>query len=174
MRKTAAAAFVSLASAAVVPSCFAPSPEANPEDVERDDIATVASGACGARTPDDALALFSGPNGPNARRPAEGTELVLDGVPRGRNVCTGRGCSFECCDEPCGGEPDCTYALAVDEFNSVCLAHASFTCGGSDCSPYCAPFSLEPKRRYRFVGAVRYDAVRRPTLVLTSYCRVDG
>lgn len=168
VRKTCIALGVSLASA-----CFVPSKEAHPDNVERDDIPTVASGACGTAPPVDPATYFSGPNVANAVKPPAGTELVFEGVPRGRGLCAQKGCSFECCDNACGSEKDCPYALSVDEYNHVCLTHPDFTCGGSDCSFFCKPFSDEPRRRYRFVGLVRYDEATRPILDVTRFCRAD-
>lgn len=168
MRKLGIALVVSIAAA-----CFVPSKEPHPDNVEREDIATAASGACGAATPVDPATFFSGPYTASKTRPAPGTELAFDGVPRGRSLCTQKGCSFECCDNACGYEKACPYALEIDKYNHVCLTHADFACGGSDCSMYCTPFSDEPKNRYRFVGLVRYDDGQRPILDVTRYCRVD-
>jgi hypothetical protein len=166
--KSSIALGVSVASA-----CSVPSKEPHPENVEREDIATTASGACGTATPIDPATFFSGPYRASKTRPAEGTELAFEGVPRGLGLCTQKGCSFECCDNSCGFDRACAYALPIDRYNHVCLAHADFRCGGTDCSFYCAPFSDEPTRRYRFVGAIRYDEGLRPILDVARFCRVE-
>jgi hypothetical protein len=157
----------------VASACFVPSKEAHPDNVEREDIATAASGACGATVPVDPATFFSGPYTASKMRPPAGTELAFEGVPRGRGLCAQKGCSFDCCDNPCGFEKECPYALPIDRYNHVCLAHAEFRCGGSDCSFFCAPFGDEPQRRYRFVGAIRYDEAERPILDVARFCRVE-
>lgn len=60
-----------------------------------------------------------------------------------------------------------------DPYNEICLEHSSFACGGTDCSPFCEPFSHAPKERYRFVGRVEYDELslgKRPFLHVEKFC----
>lgn len=140
------------------------------------DVETTAAAAC---APDDEVpaldptTLFAGPREPSPTRPERGSRVAFEGVPQANILCSQRGCEFECCDNGCGSNAECTYALHVDAVNQVCLDEASFECGGTDCSPYCVPFSQSPKRRYRFVGTIDYrDGTlgTPPVLRIERYC----
>lgn len=155
-------ALLAVSGLSVLSACalFGPSKEEHPRDVETASAPKVSSGSCEG---DDAPTLatssfFVGPHEPSAARPASGSVVAFEGIPRANMMCSQRGCEFECCDNGCGAEPECEYVIgdANDRFNQVCLSHSSFACGGSDCSPFCEPFSHAPKQKYRFVGRVEY------------------
>jgi hypothetical protein len=148
------------------------SKEHNDKDVESDAVPRLAPGRCDDAAVVAATSLFDASFEPSPDRPPEGSRVALEGIPRAVLACTQLGCSWECCDNGCGSSPECTYDLPVGAGTSVCLAGAGLTCGGTDCSPYCTPFSTAPKRRYRFVGTLRYRA-RETFLDLETYCRID-
>lgn len=156
---------------------FGPSKEEHPRDVETSSAPKISGGACEG---DDAPTLapssfFAGPYEPSSSRPAIGSIVAFEGIPRANMMCTQKGCEFECCNNSCGAELDCEYVLRDqnDQFNEVCLSHASFACGGSDCSPFCEPFSHAPHQKYRFVGRVEYrekSLGQKPILRIEKFC----
>jgi hypothetical protein len=172
--------FARFLAVAMLSSCalFGPSKEDHPRDVETSSVPKTTSGACeGDSAPTLAPStFFVGPYQPSETRPAFGSIVAFEGTPRANMMCSQRGCEFECCDNGCGAEPECEYVLRdeTDQFNEVCLAHPSFACGGSDCSPFCEPFSHAPKQRYRFVGRIEYrenDVKRTPILRIERFCQ---
>jgi hypothetical protein len=153
---------------------FGPSLEEHPRDGETTSAPATNNGTC---LNDEATTLapstlFSAPHRASEDRPAVGSLIAFEGIPQARLVCTQLGCQFECCDNKCGADQECPYVLRdeADPTNEVCLAHSSFACGGSDCSPFCEPFSHAPKQRYRFVGRVDY---RQQSLGQTPILRID-
>lgn len=151
-----------------------PSKEENPRNVESANAPKTSDGACEG---DDAPTLapatfFAGPYEASKTRPAAGTFVAFEGIPRAQLICTQKGCNSECCDNSCGYESDCAYVLRDDNdrFNEICLEHSTFNCGGTDCSPFCEPFSSSPKQRYRFVGHIDY---REQSLGQTPLLRIE-
>ncbi len=147
--------------------------EHNPRDRELADIPPVSSGDCDGPELLSAGDLYVGPYELSPDRPAGGTSAAFEGRPEPMLICTELGCAWECCDNSCGTDPECAYFLRVDEYNELCLSSPEFDCGGTDCSPWCQPFSTSPRHDYRFTGTLRYDAMGA-TLEVASYCRVDG
>lgn len=166
--RTAAFLLVGLSACAL----FGPSKEEDPRDVEKGDAPKVMAGACdGDQAPTLApSSFFAGPHEASRERPAIGALVAFEGIPRAQIVCSQRGCEFECCDNGCGADTECAYTLGDDAGNEVCLAHDSFACGGTDCSPFCEPFSSSPKQRYRFVGHIDY---REQSLGQTPLLRIE-
>ena len=146
--------------------------EHNPKDRELDDVPLLSSGACDGPEVVPLHTLYVGPYELSPERPDAGSSVAFQGTPRPMLICTELGCSWECCENSCGYDPDCAYFLRVDEYNEVCLASPDFACGGTDCSPWCQPFSTSPRFGYRFTGTITYD-IMRATLQVDSYCRVD-
>jgi len=146
--------------------------EHNPRDREISDIPSASSGACDGPALVSAGDLYAGPYELSPDRPGEGTSAAFEGRPEPMLICTELGCPWECCDNSCGTDRDCAYFLRVDDYNELCLSSPDFDCGGTDCSPWCQPFSTSPRHDYRFTGTLRYDAMRA-TLDVASYCRID-
>lgn len=170
MRFAGFLAVLALTSCALV----GPSKEDHPRDVETSSAPKVTAGACEG---DDAQTLapstfFDGPFKPSDTRPAAGSIVAFEGIPQAQLICTQLGCNSECCDNSCGFDRDCPYVLRDenDRSNEVCLSHDSFACGGTDCSPFCEPFSHAPKQRYRFVGHIDY---REQSLGQTPILRIE-
>ncbi|MCA9588453.1 MAG: hypothetical protein KC657_24215 [Myxococcales bacterium] len=152
-----------------------PTKEAHPEDVEKP-APSAADGSCDGVPVVAAASLFGGPYQlvDEGARPAEGSRVAFEGAPQGIAMCSQKGCAFECCDNACGAATDCPYALTVGKYNRVCLSNAAFTCGGTDCSGYCTPFSTRAQSSYRFVGTVRYPkgTLGGAVLEVTGYCKL--
>jgi hypothetical protein len=152
-------------------------PSEHPRDVEQESIPAVSSGECAGPEPTDQASLFEGAYELSDDIPESGTRVTLVGRPMGVLICTQLGCASSCCDNSCGYSPDCPYSLRVGENNEVCLQHGDYQCGGTDCSPWCEPFSTDPKHDYRFVGTLRHgedvDAMGRVVLEVESQCRVE-
>jgi len=147
--------------------------EHNPKDRELADVPALSSGACDGPELASLDDLYSGPYALSPGRPDAGSTVAFEGRPEPMLICTELGCAWECCDNSCGTDPGCTYFLPVDDYNSLCLSSPDFDCGGTDCSPWCQPFSTSPRHDYRFTGTIRYDSMHA-TLDVASYCRVDG
>jgi hypothetical protein len=148
--------------------------EKHRDDIESESIVSTAAGGCSHVEIVAASQLFDGPYEFADDRPVDGTRVAFEGMPQGQLACTQLGCEWECCENSCGYAPECTFSLRPegDEYNRLCLSHADFACGGTDCSPWCAPFSTEPEHRYRFVGTIHYDG-SRARLDVDEYCRID-
>lgn len=159
----------------VVWSCLlaacTPHYEKNPRDAEQP-FPELSAQHCGDAEVVEVSAFFSGFLLPAADRPDQGTRIAVEGTPQALAMCTSLGCSWECCDNDCGYALDCPYRLSTPDGNEVCLVRADFECGGTDCSPYCAPFSTAPAGHYRFVGTIAYEGPR-PTLLVEDVCRVE-
>lgn len=153
------------------------SPSKHPRDVEQESIPAVGSGECDGPEPTAADSLFVGPYEIADDIPESGTTVAFVGEPIGSLTCTQLGCASSCCDNSCGYSPDCPFMLRVDDYNEVCLQHPDYACGGTDCSPWCEPFSTEPEHDYRFVGTLRHgdgvDFAGRVVLEVESHCRVE-
>lgn len=147
--------------------------EKHPDDVESASVAPLSSGACDGVTALAPESLFVGPYELAEDAPEAGTAVAVDGIPDGVLLCTQLGCRWECCDNSCGYEEGCAYTIRVNSYNAICLSHSDFACGGTDCSPWCRPFSTEPRHTYRFVGTIRYEGLGRPYIDVTAYCRHD-
>lgn len=150
---------------------FGPSKEDDPRNVE------TPTDRCAPDQTQTVLAasLFSGPNQVSSTRPVRGSVVALEGVPRSKMICSQRGCDSECCNNGCGADAECPYALRVDDTNEVCLANGTFECGGTDCKSYCAPFGQSPQQRYRFIGVIEYRAAslgQTPLLEVQRWCVV--
>jgi hypothetical protein len=144
----------------------------NPKDIEAD-FPALASGQCGSVAPRKAEDVFSGVGILSLSAPAPGTTVAFDGVPHAEPACTQAGCSGTCCNNPCGWVKGCPYTLRTpDGLNQICLDGAGFGCGGTDCSPWCSPFSTEPAHTYRLVGQILY-AGNIPIVTVTSVCRLE-
>jgi hypothetical protein len=149
----------------------------NPKDVEDPGVPTVSATSCAAESVLRVDDLFVGPYELDPAAPL-GERIALEGRPRGQTMCTQKGCEFECCRNNCGYMVGCAYILpAVDSelatYEYVCLDHSSFECGGTDCSPYCAPLSEHPRHEYRFIGTLVRESSLLPTLRVQEYCQVD-
>jgi hypothetical protein len=120
-----------------------------------------------------AEALYQAPYVLAENLPPAATRVAFEGVPLGAVLCTQLGCASECCDNGCGFASECPFALPIDRYNELCLVHETYACGGTDCSPWCHPFSTEPRRRYRFVGELSYQGRTRASLAVTSVCWDD-
>ncbi|WP_225408833.1 hypothetical protein [Stigmatella hybrida] len=105
----------------------------------------------------EAASVFASPEGAGGMRPAAGQVVAIDGTPLAGLVCTQMGCDAKCCNNTCGSVEGCPFTLATEQGN-LCLSHKDFACGGTDCSPWCRPFSLTEQGRYRFVGTLAYPA----------------
>jgi hypothetical protein len=150
--------------------------EDHPDDDEDPDIVAVSATACADAEVHEVDGLFA-----DAYELAEdapvGERIALQGHPTGSLSCTQKGCSFECCDNSCGADPDCAYLLraedpALADYAYICLASDDFDCGGTDCSSWCTPFSKDPEHDYRFIGVLE-DDTGLPTLRVETYCRVE-
>lgn len=156
-------------------SCFlGPSYEKNDKDVEDAGIEGVSLGLCDDVPVLSVESLFVEPYQLSDQLPAPGARVAFEGKPQGGLICTQLGCNFECCDNSCGYSEDCPFSLeAADGFNRLCLQHKSFACGGTDCSPWCVPFSTEPAHAYRFVGTVEVGSgLANIHLKVESFCRL--
>ena len=150
------------------------SKEDHPRDVETTSAPKVTAGSCeGDEAPTLAPASFFSGLRPSDTRPAAGSIVAFEGIPLAQLICTQKGCQSECCDNSCGFQTECPYVLrdeGAPSTNEICLAHSSFECGGTDCSPFCEPFSHAPKQKYRFVGRVEY---RNASLGQTPILRIE-
>jgi hypothetical protein len=174
--------FAALGLVLILSSCalIGPSKEQDPRDVETSSAPKITGGACeGDVAPTLAPStFFAGPFKPSESRPAAGSIVAFEGIPRAQMMCTQKGCEFECCDNHCGFDAECPYVLQdeSDPQNEVCLAHSSFACGGTDCSPFCEPFSHTPQQKYRFVGHVDYreqSLGKTPILRVEKFCQTQ-
>ena len=149
----------------------------HPDNVEDESIPAVSSGACDGPDPIPLSEIFDDEGRLLDSPPEEGTLVAVEGIPHANLFCTQKGCNAECCENSCGYLADCAYSLPVGgQLDEFCVAHDDFSCGGTDCSPVCRPFSTDPQNRYRFVGRLEYkEPVRGGGAVLRvdSYCRID-
>ncbi|EAU66222.1 hypothetical protein STIAU_8284 [Stigmatella aurantiaca DW4/3-1] len=133
-----------------------------------------ASGACQDAPTVELPSLFASP-ADAASRPEAGAVVAMEGTPLAGLVCTLMACDAKCCNNACGSTEGCPFTLATEQGN-LCLSHQDFACGGTDCSPWCRPFNLSEKRRYRFVGTLSYQAGQEPpgaTLHVQKFCPID-
>lgn len=150
-----------------------PSFEKNERDVESEAILGIDSGACDHVGVLTVESLYAAPYQLTDNLPPEGVKVAFDGKPQGSVLCTQLGCNFECCNNSCGYSPDCPFLLrAADGYNDLCLRNEGFACGGTDCSPWCEPFSTEPAHPYRFVGTLKYTGKLSATLDVETFCRL--
>jgi hypothetical protein len=141
----------------------------NPKDVESGDFPGLT--ACTGPAPNAVDDFFPGADG-GGQRPAAGSTVAIEGVPDAMLVCTQLGCEEECCENDCGYAAGCTYVLRTTPDHTICLDHADYVCAGTDCSPYCAPFSTHPRNSYRFEGTIEYPTTSsNPTLHVEAVCR---
>lgn len=155
-------------------SCFfGHSYEKNESDIEDPNIPAVSSGLCEGAEILSVESLYKEPYLLADALPTEDARVAFEGKPLGGLVCTQLGCDFECCDNSCGYSGDCPFSLkAADGYNYLCLRLESFACGGTDCSPWCEPFSTEPAHDYRFVGKLRYTGKLSAALEVEAFCRL--
>ena len=144
----------------------------NSKDIEDPDIPPLSSGACDDVPVMAVQDLYVGPYELSPTRPDAGTVVAFEGRPTAMLMCTERGCEWECCDNACGYDPECACSLRADDYNRLCLASDGFACGGTDCSPWCRPFSTAPEYTYRFVGSIRYNGLLA-YLDVAAYCRIE-
>ncbi|MBN2499104.1 MAG: hypothetical protein JXR96_31235 [Deltaproteobacteria bacterium] len=145
----------------------------HPDDVEMDSAPLASTGACDGAPRIDPASLFDGPYSLAIQAPPEGSRVAVDGRPVPMLICTQLGCAWECCDNACGDELGCTYTLPAGPSNELCLDGEGFACGGTDCSPWCKPFSTEPEHSYRFIGTLRYEQPGRAWIEIERFCRHD-
>ena len=144
--------------------------EHNPKD-EEETFLSAEEGGCEVEVV-ELSSFFNEDRELSADRPPEGSLITLEGRPQSNMICTMLGCNWECCNNSCGYMTGCAYSLNVDSYNKICLSHESFSCGGTDCSPWCSPFSSNPQHDYRFYGSVSYED-NWPTLEVERICVVE-
>lgn len=133
----------------------------HPNNIENTEIPPVSSGQCDGQQLVDSIGSV-----------ADGELIVIEGQPQGHLVCTLLGCDSDCCMNSCGYSDRCPYTITDVNGVGLCISHTDFVCGGSDCSPYCAPFSLRAENLYRFVGQLVWEG-QNATLEVTEFCRYD-
>ncbi|MDC0710213.1 hypothetical protein POL68_17180 [Stigmatella sp. ncwal1] len=134
-----------------------------------------ASGDCQGVPTVELASLFTSPEASTSARPEAGAVVAVEGMPLGGLACTLMGCDAKCCNNTCGSVEGCAYTLASEQGN-LCLNHKDFACGGTDCSPWCRPFSLSAERRYRFVGTLSFPAGQEApgaTLHVQKFCPLN-
>jgi hypothetical protein len=160
--------------AVLLTSCHAGHNKGQPPANASEAAPPLASGECEGVPVVETDAVFASPE---SRRGA-GQVVALDGTPLAGLVCTQMGCAEKCCNNACGSPEGCAFTLATEQGN-LCLSHKDFACGGTDCSPWCRPFSLTEQGRYRFVGTVVYPAAGQEasgngaTLQVQKVCRLN-
>lgn len=133
----------------------------HPNNIEDSEIPTVEEGQCNGYQLVDSVSTV-----------ADGDFIAVEGRPQGQLVCTLLGCDSECCMNACGYMDGCVYTITDSNGDGVCLSHPDFICGGSDCSPYCEPFSMHAQHRYRFLGQLVREG-HNVTLEVSQYCRIQ-